>query len=482
MTQLEADIISTPTFQRLHNVRQLGLAHLVFPGANYSRFAHSVGACHNAGRILDAIERNTGQSFSAEHHQACRLAGLLHDIGHYPFSHATEHIIKSVYSNSFFAEDVGVAPEMKLPEGKTLPPYLDHENVGRQVIDYDPHLLTVFKKHNWEAEAIKRIFSKEEPDNGFFVQVISSDLDCDRLDYLRRTAYMSGLPYGTVDIDYLIDQATLSSDGFYCFSSKALRAADHLLVSRYYDYMQVPFHKTVVALEWSLTTCIRELILRGYIGCSSGHVIQLIESGEWAYFDDNRFFAMFHQLRESLDTGKAEDQLIAAHLEALLMRKPAKLVYSYEIVEEMDASQHPSRVASANSAVKDVARKLGIAEDFLHVWNTPLPLTKAGSKFHEPEAGGAVHVLWDGKKKPLMAFPQALMNTLSKYQFSGVRIFLIDHEDRLGDVKESFAQILPSSVDILADSEGEIDATMPTTATTATTDDAVESEAPFPNQ
>lgn len=84
-----------------------------------------------------------------------------------------------------------------------------------------------------------------------------------------------------------------------------------------------------------------------------------------------------------------------------------------------------------------------------------------------------------------MAFPQALMNTLSKYQFSGVRIFLIDHEDRLGDVKESFAQILPSSVDILADSESEIDATMPTTATTATTattDDAVESEAPFPNQ
>jgi uncharacterized protein len=98
LSELEADVVSTAVFQRLHNVRQLGLAHLVFPSAGYSRFAHSVGACHNAGRILDAIQLNAPSSAArGKKKQAYRLAALLHDIGHYPFSHATEHAIQSFY-------------------------------------------------------------------------------------------------------------------------------------------------------------------------------------------------------------------------------------------------------------------------------------------------------------------------------------------------------------------------------------------------
>jgi HD superfamily phosphohydrolase len=92
ISELESDIISTPVFQRLHNVRQLGLAHLVYPGAEYSRFAHSLGACHVAGRMLRGINQNCQKQLDDDEIQMYRLTGLLHDLGHYPFSHAMEYV------------------------------------------------------------------------------------------------------------------------------------------------------------------------------------------------------------------------------------------------------------------------------------------------------------------------------------------------------------------------------------------------------
>src|SRR5689334_10897116 len=80
LSELESDIISTPAFQRLHNVRQLGLAHLVYPGADYSRFAHSLGACHVAGRMVRSINQNGARTFNDDEMQMYRLAGLLHDL------------------------------------------------------------------------------------------------------------------------------------------------------------------------------------------------------------------------------------------------------------------------------------------------------------------------------------------------------------------------------------------------------------------
>lgn len=107
ISKIESDIISTPVFQRLHNVRQLGLAHLVYPGAEYSRFAHSLGACHIAGKMLRGIEQNCSRPFDEHEIQMYRLGGLLHDLGHYPFSHAMEHEVEDYYkTNAFLAPDL----------------------------------------------------------------------------------------------------------------------------------------------------------------------------------------------------------------------------------------------------------------------------------------------------------------------------------------------------------------------------------------
>lgn len=155
LTDFEADVVATRTFQRLHNVRQLGLAYYVFPAGNYSRFSHSLGACHNAAAMISAVKRNVKKpdaiKRAEEFERAIRLGALLHDLGHYPFSHATEHVVASYYSK--LRMDSGGDIENKLASTITSQHIdsnenpLDHETLGDLIIENDPELQRVFEKH-----------------------------------------------------------------------------------------------------------------------------------------------------------------------------------------------------------------------------------------------------------------------------------------------------------------------------------------------
>lgn len=155
ISKLEAEIVSTPVFQRLHNVRQLGLAHLVFPGAGYSRFAHSLGACHIAGRMVRAINQNSKGTPINEHEmQLYRLAGLLHDIGHYPYSHAMEHGIGNFYAPEKYLEKKGEDGKPVAPEDNNAPPSYDHEALGRAIIENDPDIGDVLKRNKFSTDEV----------------------------------------------------------------------------------------------------------------------------------------------------------------------------------------------------------------------------------------------------------------------------------------------------------------------------------------
>src|SRR5713101_5180121 len=105
LSELEAAVINTGAFQRLRNVKQLGLAPLVFPGADYSRFSHCLGACHVTGSILEALRSSgSADSLTDERIQIYRLSALLHDVGHYPFSHAMEEAVKDYYSSLLLSD------------------------------------------------------------------------------------------------------------------------------------------------------------------------------------------------------------------------------------------------------------------------------------------------------------------------------------------------------------------------------------------
>ena len=181
LSELETRIINgANVFSRLRNIKQLGLAHFVFPGADYSRFSHSVGVCHIAGRVLDALRKN-GAEISDKEIQLYRLAGLLHDIGHYPFSHAMEHALHDQFSDSKFLIPIDDGHNSESTE---KPPH-NHEQLGEEILERDQTIRAIIENYGngIEVSEIYKIFTKTEESR--FAKLVSSDLDADRIAFLQ---------------------------------------------------------------------------------------------------------------------------------------------------------------------------------------------------------------------------------------------------------------------------------------------------------
>ena len=212
-------LVDTPPFQRLRYVRQLGLAFLVYPGATHSRFEHALGTYHLARRALSLLdERGALRAIPRELWNTVRIAALLHDIGHYPFSHALE--------------EIGA---------------LHHEEVARPLITAGP-----------VSEALQSTIGDEAPaeimaliggaSRSPLQRLISGSLDLDKLDYLRRDAFMCGVPYGEIDVDRLLNSLTVmeTAAGLEIgIIEKGLSALESLLFARYQMYRNVYWHHAV---------------------------------------------------------------------------------------------------------------------------------------------------------------------------------------------------------------------------------------------
>lgn len=445
LSDVEIAVIGTQAFQRLHNVYQLGFAHHVFPGANYSRFAHSLGACHIAGRLLNAINLNNPDKLTDQQIQVYRLAALLHDIGHYPFSHAMEHAIRGHYAGQKFL--VGSTPSSDAEETfrdlslDNEPASYDHELMGKRIMSYDTQLTKALQSYGYSHDDIIGAFAASGP--GSLIHVLSSDLDCDRLDYLMRTAHHAGMPYGAVDIDYIVSQATIDEDGIFCFRQQGLKAADHLLISRFFDYQQVPFHKTVVGLELLLEQVLAELFALGEVQCSAADMLRRIDAGSWAHFDDQHMIGVFRAFLQSGEKVKAHGEL-ALKISALLNRNPPRLLASFERLAarngDVDRIVYSTILNRFKDRVGQWAEKTGIPETRWMCWDTSFPLTKigpttsvskAGSRPVEDEEERAVRLLSSrslrggGTSKPIMDFDQALMRPLSQQLYDAIRIYVL---------------------------------------------------------
>lgn len=256
------------------------------------------------------------------------------------------------------------------------PASFSHETLGRRIIEFDVELNDVLQKHGIPSEELKAAFSREQP--GKLVSLVSSDLDCDRIDYLMRTARHSGLPYGGVDAEYIIGQTCVDSQNHICLTQKALRAADHLLVSRYFDYTQVAFHKTVVAFEEVLKDVIRELLKRGELDCSGTTIQQKILSGDFATFDDH---LMMEQLRRVvLRLNEVEDAPLKVKINSVLNRRPPKLVAACERIQSRDERRdHRNLISQVEANIDRWADQSGVPKALWHVWGMHLPMTKIGS-------------------------------------------------------------------------------------------------------
>ncbi|MBL0016602.1 MAG: HD domain-containing protein [Bacteroidetes bacterium] len=215
------DLIDTDVFQRLRRIQQLALSSLVYPGAVHSRFNHCIGAMHLTGQALDVL-RSKGATISPEEYEATLIAILLHDIGHGPFSHALESVIL---------------------QG------LHHERMSKALMQ---HLNQRF--HGKLTLAIQ-IFEGTYP-RKFLHQLVSSQLDMDRLDYLKRDSYFTGVVEGLVSASRIIKTLNVVDDRIVV-ESKGIYSVEKFIVARRLMYWQVYLHRAVLAGEYMIVNILK---------------------------------------------------------------------------------------------------------------------------------------------------------------------------------------------------------------------------------
>ncbi|MDQ3393850.1 MAG: HD domain-containing protein [Bacteroidota bacterium] len=220
-TELVFDIIEHPYFQRLRRIKQLGLTDMVYPGALHTRFHHAIGALHLMQLTLDNL-RAKGHHIDKNEYEATLIAILLHDIGHGPFSHALEN---------------------------SLLPDLPHEKLSYLIMG---QLNKVF---HGALSLCMKIFDNSY-ERKFFHQLVSSQLDIDRLDYLKRDSFFTGVSEGTIGANRIIKMLDIKDDQVVV-EEKGIYSVENFLSARRLMYWQVYLHKTTVSCEKMLIQVIR---------------------------------------------------------------------------------------------------------------------------------------------------------------------------------------------------------------------------------
>ncbi len=223
-------LIEHPLFQRLRRIKQMGMAHFVYPGAVHTRFHHSMGAAHLMHIALNEL-KGKGADISPEECLAARQAILLHDIGHGPFSHALEH---------------------------TIVQEISHEEISKRI------MLRLNEEQDGALSTAISIFDNTYPKT-FLHQLVSSQLDMDRMDYLNRDSFYSGVSEGVISYDRILQMLTVA-DGGLAVEEKGIYSVEKFIIARRLMYWQVYLHKTVLGAEQLIINILRRAKQLAYQG------------------------------------------------------------------------------------------------------------------------------------------------------------------------------------------------------------------------
>ena len=308
------DLIQHPYFQRLRRIKQLGLSHLVYPGANHTRFHHALGAMHLMTKALSVLSKK-GVEISVEEKQAATIAILLHDIGHGPFSHTLEHsLLKAV----------------------------DHEEMSLLFMD------RLNEQYEGRLEMAISIFINKY-EKTFLHELVSSQLDMDRLDYLQRDSFFTGVSEGVVGSERIITMLNVIK-GQLVIEEKGIYSIENFISARRIMYWQVYMHKTVVSSEYMLIkilTRAKELFKDGIDLFASPFLKTFLEKNvriedfrldenllaEFALIDDNDLISAIKTWQLS------EDKVLSTLCKALVSRKLFKTEISKEEFIQSDIEE-----------------------------------------------------------------------------------------------------------------------------------------------
>ncbi len=316
------DLIQHPYFQRLRRISQMGLSYLVYPGANHTRFHHALGCMHLMQKAVDVL-RFKGVSITKEEENALYIAILLHDIGHGPFSHAMERSI---------VEDV------------------HHEEISLLFM----HQLNV--EFDGQLDLAIQVFEGDYH-RKFMLQLISSQLDMDRMDYLKRDSFYSGVAEGNVNSERLIQMMNVVDD-VLVIEEKGIYSVEKFLMSRRLMYWQAYLHKTSLVAELILTRILKrakELTLKGMVLPCSDPLQFFLQNKVTLDTFDTQTLDLFSQLDDfdiisALKSWQRQDDFILSSLSKMIINRDLlKIKLTSEKVPVEDLQPLKERFASDNN-------------------------------------------------------------------------------------------------------------------------------------
>lgn len=340
LTQVEKEIIELPIFKRMQSLKQLSLTNWVFPGAEHTRYMHSLGVMHIADLMASNLkDENYHPIFTDGQRQTLRLAGLLHDIGHYPLSHVTEYVyLHNLFKNDDKLSDHNSRVKKEIDDlNKNISDSVDymksryskpmhHETIGTKVIESDPDIKALIEKHcpfidlNDIEDIIVGCVDRN-PSISAMVQLIHAELDADGIDYVMRDATFSGTSYGGFELGLLLRNLAVKKYGdvdIVGIRPKGISVVDQYLISKYFSYTQVIFNRHVAIFDKMAEMLSAELIkLDKSTYPNSDTLIRHIErhtqNDEYLRFTDRAFWSQLDSLLEKDLDGYVADYAVAIH-------------------------------------------------------------------------------------------------------------------------------------------------------------------------
>lgn len=346
-TELEKRIMDTLHYQRLRNIVQNSMCYRVFPGARHTRFEHSLGVMHLAGRLFDSLNRADAPfvSFTSayglteeqalQRRQIFRLGSMLHDIGHGPFSHAAEALPDAKHHEAWSLEFISSEPIKSI---------LDEAGIDHQLVQ----LVAVEAK---EEFAPMMDVTKLTPDILQLGQLLTGELGVDRMDYLLRDSYFCGVRYGMFEVERLIESMHLLEHNTaveLVLGADGVSAAEALTFARFQMFSSVYFHKTVTILNWHLSKFVESQL-------ANNQYPQEID--RYVHYDDCEVHRAMSKVIEDGSGSGFE------HAQALLQRKHNRLAWetTFEVFDRL-------KITKPKALIQAVLDQIGLKEDVDYVY------------------------------------------------------------------------------------------------------------------
>lgn len=416
VTDVEKNIIDTFPVQRLRRIKQLSVTNLAYPGGSHSRFSHALGTMHLAGEMFESLSE--GVDVSDDDWQLIRLAGLLHDVGHGPFSHSSEPV---------FSKYLG----------------LTHEDLGKKVIE-ESSLAISISDQGFDPEDVAALVFGEPEKEKYLKQIITSQFDADKMDFLLRDSYFTGVEYGQVDVQRLI-QAMDIADGDIAIDKKALSALETFMIARYEMFLNVYYHHSVRAAEIMLRKAMDHA--REFLGLTTFDDIE-----QFLKFDDAHVVSGLRNLDPLEYKGEDRERAEVAKetFERLSRRELIKAAYEREVhIEDEYVAKLLGDESVRHQKELEIAEKANLDSEEVTVDVPTLASMPYYPREIDPKEVPVFEVLSDGEKElvPLSQHSR-LVNVLKGY-VDLIRVYTIpEHRETVGKAARQIFKELPFSAQV----------------------------------